>query len=138
MEGWIIRISLDNLFLQTLAVVLGMSITMIAVALGIIYLFETGLPLPAPIILLIFAIGFALGTAFFNHRGAEHPWSLVGGAIASTGITFVVMSITGGILYAATGGLSTIPLSTVLYSLSLCMIVSIITLNFASYKLQLN
>jgi len=122
--------------LQTLATVLGMSLTMIAVALGIIYLFDTGLPLPAPVILLVFAIGFILGSVFFERRGAEHPWSLVGGAIASMGITFLVISIVGGILFVATGNLSSIPVDTVLYSLSACMIVSMVTLNFASYKLQ--
>lgn len=127
---------MDNYFLQTLATVLGMSLTMIAVALGIIYLFDTGLPLPAPVILLVFAIGFILGSVFFERRGAEHPWSLVGGAIASMGMTFLVISIVGGILFVATGNLSTIHTDTVLYSLSACLIVSMITLNFASYKLQ--
>jgi hypothetical protein len=127
---------MDNYFLQTLVTVLGMSLTMIAVALGIIYLFDTGLPLPAPVILLVFAIGFTLGSVFFERRGAEHPWSLVGGAIASMGTTFLVISIVGGILFVANGSLSTIPVDTVLYSLSACMIVSMITLNFASYKLQ--
>ncbi len=122
--------------MQTLATVLGMSLTMIAVALGIIYLFDTGLPLPAPVILLVFAIGFILGSVFFERRGAEHPWSLVGGAIASMGMTFLVISIVGGILFVATGNLSAIPVDTVLYSLSACMIVSMVTLNFASYKLQ--
>ena len=122
--------------MQTLATVMGMSLTMIAVALGIIYLFDTGLPLPAPVILLVFAIGFILGSVFFERRGAEHPWSLVGGAIASMGITFLVISIVGGILFVATGNLSSIPADTVLYSLSACMIVSMVTLNFASYKLQ--
>ncbi|MDF1556773.1 MAG: heat-shock protein [ANME-2 cluster archaeon] len=113
-----------------------MSVTMIAVALGIIYLFDTGLPLPSAVLFLIFALGFILGSVFFERRGAEHPWSLIGGAIASLGITFVVMSIVGGILFIANGGLNTIPMDTVLYSLSACMIVSMITLNFASYKLQ--
>jgi hypothetical protein len=122
--------------LQTLATVLGMSLTMIAVALGIIYLFDTGLPLPAPVILLVFAIGFILGSVFFERRGAEHPWSLVGGALASMGMTFLVISIVGGILFIANGSLSAIPVNTVLYSLSACMIVSMVTLNFASYKLQ--
>ncbi|MCG7849284.1 MAG: heat-shock protein [ANME-2 cluster archaeon] len=122
--------------MQTLATVLGMSLTMIAVALGIIYLFDTGLPLPAPVILLVFAIGFILGSVFFERRGAEHPWSLVGGALASMGMTFLVISIVGGILFIANGSLSAIPVNTVLYSLSACMIVSMVTLNFASYKLQ--
>ena len=127
---------MDNYFLQTLATVLGMSLIMIAVALGIIYLFDIGLPLPAPVILLVFAIGFTLGSVFFERRGAEHPWSLIGGALASMGITFLVMSIVGGILFVVNDGLSTIPTDTVLYSLSACMIVSMVTLNFASYKLQ--
>ena len=113
-----------------------MSLTMIAVALGIIYLFDIGLPLPAPVILLVFAIGFILGSVFFERRGAEHPWSLVGGAIASMGLTFLVISIVGGILFVASGGLDTIPKDTLLYSLSACLIVNMVTLNFASYKLQ--
>ncbi|MCK4937249.1 MAG: heat-shock protein [Methanosarcinales archaeon] len=119
-----------------MATVLGMSLIMIAVALGIIYLFDIGLPLPAPVILLVFAIGFTLGSVFFERRGAEHPWSLIGGALASMGITFLVMSIVGGILFVVNDGLSTIPTDTVLYSLSACIIISMVTLNFASYKLQ--
>jgi hypothetical protein len=109
---------------------------MILVALGIVYLFEKGLSLPASIILLIFAVFFALGTVFFDKRGAIYPWSLVGGAIASTAITFLIMSAIGGIFYMTSGGLSAIHLNTILYSLSACMIISVITLNLASYKLQ--
>jgi len=136
LEGWIIQINLENYFLRTLVLVVGMSLAMIAVALGIIYLFETGLPMPAPLILLIFAVLFILGTTIFEGRGAVHPWSLIGGAVSSIAVTFIVMSIIGGILYAVTGGLSAIPLETVLYSLSACMIVSMVTLKFAYYKLQ--
>ncbi len=114
----------------------GMSLAMISVALGIIYLFETGLPMPAPLIFLIFAVLFIVSTTFLESRGAVHPWSLIGGAVSSIAITFIITSITGGILYAATGGLSAISLGTVLYSLSACLIVSMVTLNFAHYKLQ--
>jgi lysylphosphatidylglycerol synthetase-like protein (DUF2156 family) len=136
LEGWIIQINLENYFLRTLVIVVGMSLTMIAVALGIINLFETGLPMSAPLIFLIFAVLFIMGTTFFEGRGAVHPWSLIGGAISSMAVTFIIMCITGGILYAATGGLSTIPFETVVYSISACMIVSMVTLNFAYYKLQ--
>ena len=136
MEGWIIQINLENYFLRTLVIVVGMSLAMIAVALGIIYLFETGLPMPAPLIFLLFAVLFILGTTIFEGRGAVHPWSLIGGAISSIAVTFIVMSIIGGILYAVTGGLSAIPPETILYSLSACMIVSMVTLKFAYYKLQ--
>ena len=138
-EGWIIRVNLDyldNYFIKTLATVTGMSLIMILVALGIVYLFDKGLSLPASVILLIFAVFFTLGTVFFEKRGAIYPWSLVGGAIASTGITFLIMSAIGGIFYMASGGLSAIHLNTILYSLSACMIISVITLNLASYKLQ--
>lgn len=138
MEGWIIHKSLDKHFLQIMAVVVGMSFTIITVALGIMYLFETGLPMPAPFIILIFATGFILGNVFLERRGAEYPWSLVGGAIASTILTFIVISLTGGILYVATGGLSAFSLDTVIYSISACMIISMVTLNLASYKLQYN
>jgi RsiW-degrading membrane proteinase PrsW (M82 family) len=72
MEGWIIHKSLDKHFLQTMVIVVGMSVTMIAVALGIIYLFEKGLPMPAPVIILIFAIGFILGNVILERRGAIH------------------------------------------------------------------
>ena len=116
--------------------VLGMSLIIISVALGIIYLIEIGLSMPTPFVFLIFAIFFTLGTVFFEQRGAIHPWSLVGGAISSLCITFVIISIFGGIRYVASGGLSDIAMDTVLYSLSACIIVSMITLNFAAYKLQ--
>jgi hypothetical protein len=136
LEGWNIQINLENYFLRTLVIVVGMSLTMITVALGIIYLFEKGLPMPTPLIFLIFAVSFIIGTTFFESRGAVHPWSLIGGAVSSIAVTFIVTSITGGILYVATGSLSGIPVETVLYSLSACMIVSMVTLNFAHYKLQ--
>lgn len=119
-----------------MAIVVGMSFTMIAVALGILYLFEKGLPMPAPLVILIFATGFILGNVFLERRGAEYPWSLVGGCIASTGITFIAVSLTGGILYAANGGLSSVSLDTIIYSISACMIISTVTLNLAAYKLQ--
>jgi len=116
--------------------VVGMSLAMISVALGIIYLFETGLPMPAALIFLILAVLFILGTTFFEGRGAVHPWSLIGGAVSSIAVTFIVISIVGGILYVVTGGVSAIHPETILYSLSACMIVSMVTLKFASYKLQ--
>jgi hypothetical protein len=34
LEGWIIQINLENYFLRTLVIVVGMSLAMIAVALG--------------------------------------------------------------------------------------------------------
>ncbi|MCD4843686.1 MAG: heat-shock protein [Methanosarcinales archaeon] len=113
-----------------------MSITIIIVALGIISLFDSGISLPMPVVLLIFAVFFTLCTVFFQHRGAEYPWSLVGGAAGSLGITFVISSIIGGLIFITSGGLSSIPFNTLLYSISTCMIVSMISLNLVSYKLH--
>ncbi len=113
-----------------------MSITIIIIAMGIISLFENGISLPTSVVLLIFAILFTVCTVFFQHRGAEYPWSLVGGAAGSMILTFVISSIIGGLIFITSGGLSNIPINTLLYSMSVCMIVSMISLNLASYKLQ--
>jgi hypothetical protein len=40
------------------------------------------------------------------------------------------------LIFITSGGLSNIPINTLLYSMSVCMIVSMISLNLASYKLQ--
>lgn len=77
---------------------------MISVAYGITYIFQDGstiaLPIPPYYILFIFSIGFVIFSVFFEkERGAVFPWSLLGGAIASAILSFIITSALAGMKY---------------------------------------
>ncbi len=110
---------------------------MISVAYGINYMLEINLyPIPPYLILFIFSIGFVIFSVFFEkERDAVYPWSLLGGAIASAILTFIVTSAIGGMRYIWEKGFTGLGTDTVLYALSICIILSMILLNYARHKL---
>ncbi len=130
------EIKLSNDFVRVLAIVAGMAFIMISTAYGISYLVEIkSYPIPPYLILFIFAIGFVIASVFFEKRGAIFPWSLVGGAIASACIAFIITASIGGIKYVLEKGPSSLSTDTVFYSLSISIILSMILFNLARNKL---
>ncbi len=116
-----------------------MAFIMVSVAYGISYIFVDGyisFPIEPYYILFIFAIGFVIFSVFFEkERGAIYPWSLMGGAIASAIFTFIVTAAIGGIRYISEKGFTVLGIDTWFYSLSICIILSMILFNLAKHKL---
>lgn len=125
----------SNDFTRALGVVVAMALVMISVAYGIEYMFEGGDPLPVYIILFLFAIMFVIASVFFEKRGAEYPWFLIGGGIASACLVFLVTASIGGIRYVWQEGFEGLGVETIFYSLSICMILSMILLSLLRHKL---
>jgi hypothetical protein len=118
-------------------VVGAMAFIMVSVAYGITYIFETN-PYPVPLhyIIFIFAIGFVIFSVFLEkERGAIYPWSLMGGAIVSAIFSLIVTAAVGGMRYISENGFTVLNTDTWFYSLSICIILSMIILNLAKHRL---
>lgn len=126
----------SNDFVKILVIVAGMAFIMISVAYGITYMVEIGsYPIPPYLILFLFAIGFVIASVFFEKRGAIYPWSLVGGAVASAILAFIITASVGGIKYVWEKGLGGLSTDSAFYALSISIILSMILLNLARHKL---
>ncbi len=126
----------SNEFVKILAIVVGMAFIMISVAYGITYILAEGVsPLPPYLIVFIFAIGFVLASVFFEKRGALYPWSLVGGAIASAILAFIITASFGGLIYIWEKGLGGLSTDSAFYGVSISIILSMVLFNLARHKL---
>jgi len=114
-----------------------MAFIMVSVAYGIQYILESN-PYPVPLhyVVFIFAIGFVLFSVFLEkERGAIYPWSLMGGAIVSAIFSFIVTAAIGGIRYISEKGFTLLGTESWFYSLSICIVLSMILLNLAKHRL---
>lgn len=118
-------------FRRVLSIVMGIAVVMmLAVVYGINYIQKINpYPIVPYVILLMFAIGFVLSSVFYEKRGALYPWLLVGGAVTSLGVVFIITALIGGIRYVLEKGFTGLGTDTVLYSLSICIILSMILYN---------
>jgi hypothetical protein len=118
-------------FRRVLSIVMGIAVVMmLAVVYGINYIQKINpYPIAPYVILLMFAIGFVLSSVFYEKRGALYPWLLVGGAVTSLGVVFIITALIGGIRYVLEKGFTGLGTDTVLYSLSICIILSMILYN---------
>lgn len=115
---------LINISLKVIIIALFM---MISVVYGINYILKINtFPIPASVILLLFAIGFVICSIVYEKRGAIFPWHLLGAAIASSGAVFIITAMAGGIRYIMEKGFTGIGTDTVFYAFSICMILSMI------------
>ena len=116
-----------------------MALVMLGIAFGIIYMFEFGnSPIHPAFVLMIGAVSFIMGSAFFNSRGANKLNSLIGGGVIGISSTFVIVSKAGRIRYAyAIYGINDGPSWEMLVSmLAVCMVASMILLEFVLYRLR--
>ncbi|MCX9084936.1 MAG: hypothetical protein OIN87_09085 [Candidatus Methanoperedens sp.] len=122
-------------FTKVLYIVIGIAVVMmISVVYGINYMQKINpYPIPPHIILLMFAIGFVLASVYYEKCNALYPWLLVGGAVTSMGVVFIITMIIGGIRYLLEKGFTGLGTDTVFYSLSICIILSMILYN--QYKI---
>jgi hypothetical protein len=127
----------SNDFVKVLAIVVGMASVMVSVAYGITYILEIN-PFPVPLhyIFFLFAIGFVVFSVYFERdRGAIYPWSLMGGAIVSAIVSFILTAAIGGLLYISEKGFTVLGTDSWFYALSICIILSMILFNLAKNKL---
>ena len=127
----------SNDFVKVLAIVVGMASVMVSVAYGITYILEIN-PYPVPLhyIFFLFAIGFVVFSVYFERdRGAIYPWSLMGGAIVSAIVSFILTAAIGGLLYISEKGFTVLGTDSWFYALSICIILSMILFNLAKNKL---
>jgi len=118
-------------FTKVLSIVLGIAVLMmITVVYGINYILKINqFPLQPYFILLLFAVVFVLASVFYEKRGAVYPWFLLGGAVASACFVFLITAIIGGLRYVLDNGFTGLGTDTVFYSLSICIILSMILYN---------
>jgi hypothetical protein len=129
----------SNDFVRVLTVVAVMAFIMVSVAYGITYIFEDGsikFPIQPYYILFIFSVGFVISSVFFEKvRDAVYPYSLLGGAIASAILTFIITAAIGGMNYISDNGFKVLSSDTWVYALSICIILSMVLFNLAKHKL---
>lgn len=127
----------SNDFVKVLVIVVGMAFVMVSVAYGITYILEIN-PYPVPLhyVFFLFAIGFVVFSVYFERdRGAIYPWSLMGGAIVSAIVSFILTAAIGGLLYISEKGFTVLGTDSWFYALSICIILSMILFNLAKNKL---
>lgn len=122
-----------NQFVRVLSIVVVIAfIIMISIVYGINYILKIDLyPIPPYLILFIFSIGLVIASVYIEKKRADavYPWFLVGGAIASACLTFIITSTIGGILYILKEGFTGLGAETVFYTISICIILSMILFN---------
>ena len=127
----------ENPFVKTLSIAILMGIFLVDMGLGLFEVFSTKeSPLPSAVVLLIFAIMFIAGMVFYERQGLDTLSSLIGGALAGIGFSFVFVSLVGGVQFALGGGISTIGWDQVISAVAASMVASVIMLKVLSYKLQ--
>ena len=135
----------SNDFVKVLAIVVGMAFVMVSVVYGITYIFKDGyirFPIEPYYILFLFSIGFVLFSVYFEREiSAIYPRELIGGAIASACITFLIIATIGGILYIYEEGLYGPANETIIYSFSIAIILSLVSyfiIRRVEFKIELN
>jgi hypothetical protein len=127
----------ENPFVKTLSIALLMGIFLVDMGLGLFEIFSTkSSPLPSAFVLMIFAVMFIGGMVFYERQGLDTMSSLIGGTLAGFGLSFVFVSLVGGVQFALGGGISVLGWEQVISAVAACMIAGVIMLKALSYKLQ--
>lgn len=133
--------NLNNKMTKKLILVVSLSITILLFFIGIVNIKNIGLQIPISGIVVIFAIGFVVGTILSENRNGVYPWTLIGGSIIAIIVTVVITCVFSGIMLSVTGGIFELDTDRLIYSFSICMIFSVILLNIAYnivYKKELS
>ena len=124
---------IKNKFITTLGISIVLALGMISIVFGVINLFSVSslgdLPVPLPVLLMVFAIVFVLGSVFFEERGAEWVGAMVGGSIAAAIVSLILMLICGGVLYLLTHGMET-GIDKIISMLAVCMVIGMVAFNY--------
>ena len=127
----------ENPFVKTLSVAVLMGIFLVDMGLGLFDIFLTKeSPLPPAFVLMIFAVMFIGGMVFYERQGLNIMSSIIGGALAGFGLSFIFVALVGGVQFALDGGISALGWEQVISAVAGCMIAGVIMLKALSYKLQ--
>lgn len=127
----------ENPFVKTLAIALLMGIFLVDMGLGLFdALSSKSSPLPLSFVLMIFAVMFIGGMVFYEKQGLNPISSVVAGAFAGFGLSFVFVTLVGGVQFALDGGISTLGWEQVISAVAACMIAGIIMIKALSHKLE--
>lgn len=125
-------INLNNEITRKLLLVIALSTTTMMFFVGIVNIKNTGLPTSISVTVIMFTIGFVVGTLSSENRNGVYPWTLVGGLIIAIISTVLITCVFSGIMFSVTGGIFKINIDLLIYSTSACMIFSVIALNIIS------
>ena len=124
------ELRLENYILKAFLASTLLSLVMIALAMGLIYLFRYGSSLPISIILILAAVSFVLSASFFErYEVGSIVWSM----LVSIIITLILTLISGGMIYFIS--LNRPGWEEMLSALAVSMIVSMTLLNYLKRSL---
>jgi hypothetical protein len=106
-----------------------LALIILFIAMGLIHLFNRGLPIPTPGLLILMAVAFVVSAAFLErHKVGSIIWSM----LASIMGTAIILLITGGILYLSSDVISgdVIGWEELLTYLAVALIVAMTLLNY--------
>lgn len=120
---------MTNIVARKSSVVMALSTALMLFGIGMVDIKNNGLTIAVTSMAIIFAFGFVIGTLFSDSRNGAYPWTLISGLIIAIVATVVYTCVFTGIMFSVNSGLSTINTDLLIYSLSACMILSVIALN---------
>ncbi len=124
------ELRLENYVLKAFLASALLSLVMIALAMGLIYLFKYGSSLPVSIILILAAVSFVLSASFFErYEVGSIIWSM----LVSIIITLILTLISGGMIYFIS--MNRPGWEEMLSGLAVSMIVSMTLLNYLKRSL---
>jgi hypothetical protein len=126
----LMELRMDNYFLKAFVASGLLAVVIIVLAMGLIYIFRYGTPLPTPVVLIMAAISFVLSASFFErYEVGSIMWSM----LVSLIITLTLTLISGGFVYF--GSPNHVGWEELLSGLAICMIVSTTLLNYLKRSL---
>lgn len=124
------ELRMENYFLKALIASGLLALVIMVLAMGLMYLFRYGTPLPTPVILILAAISFVISASFFErYEVGSIMWSL----LVSLIVTLILTLISGGIVYF--GSMNSLGWEELLSGLAVCMIVATTLLNYLKRSL---
>ncbi len=124
------ELRVENYFLKAFMASGLLALMIMILAMGLIYLFNYGTPLPNFMILILAAICFVLSASFFErYEVGSIMWSL----LVSLIVTSILTLISGGIVYFGT--MNRPGWEELVSGMAICMIVSTTLLNYLKRSL---
>ena len=121
---------IENYFIKAFIASTLLALVMIVIALGLIYLFRFGPPIPPSVILVMTAISFVLSASFFERYEVG---SILWSTLVSLIITFLLTLVSGGVIYFLS--VKSLGWEEFLSSLATCTILSMALLNYLKLSL---
>jgi hypothetical protein len=124
------ELRVENYFLKAFVASGLLALVIMVLAMGLIYLFRYGTPLPTSIILILAAVSFLMAASFFErYEVGSIMWSM----LVSLIVTLILALISGGIVYFGT--MNRPGWEELLSGLAVCMIVATTLLNYLKRSL---